>query len=98
MASSSASLRVVGTVKGPGETANQYVFITSDTRNVKIGEYVYDEVLKDENAEAEARNRQVSKATSFLKILGKISERKLIEHLPDRNVPAADNCIAEYPV
>jgi len=84
VASSSASLRVVGTVKGPGETANQYVFITSDTRNVKIGEYVYYEVPKDENAEAEARNRQVSKAASFLKILGKISERKLIEHLPDR--------------
>ena len=84
MASSSASLRVVGTVKGPGETANQYVFITSDTRNVKIGEYVYYEVPKDEGAEAEARSRQVSKAAPFLKILGKISERKLIEHLPDR--------------
>ncbi len=32
---------VIGTVKGPGETANQYIFITSDTKNVKVGEFVY---------------------------------------------------------
>ena len=33
--------RVIGTVKGPGESANQYVFITSDSTLVKVGEYVY---------------------------------------------------------
>jgi uncharacterized protein len=75
VASSSSSLLVVGTVKGPGETANQYVFITSDTRNVKIGEYVYYE-LDGVNLRGLDRDN--------LKILGKISERKLIEHLPDR--------------
>jgi hypothetical protein len=33
--------QIIGTVKGPGETANQYVFITSDSRVVKVGEFVY---------------------------------------------------------
>ncbi len=60
---------VVGTVKGPGETGNQYVFITSDNRHVKIGEYVYYEVT-DGKAQRQ--------------ILGKISARSLIDHLPDR--------------
>jgi uncharacterized protein len=60
---------VVGTVKGPGETGNQYVFITSDNRYVKIGEYVYYEV-------ADGKNQR--------QILGKISARSLIDHLPDR--------------
>jgi uncharacterized protein len=60
---------VVGTVKGPGETGNQYVFITSDNRHVKIGEYVYYEV-----ADGKAQRQ----------ILGKISARSLIDHLPDR--------------
>jgi uncharacterized protein len=79
VALSSSSLRVVGTVKGPGETANQYVFITSDTRDVKIGEYVYYEYeLPIALANGAAAPRET------LKILGKISERKLIEHLPDR--------------
>jgi hypothetical protein len=66
---SSLSLKVIGTVKGPGENGNQYVFITSDNRSVKIGEYVYYEVRENENA---------------FKILGKISARRLIDHLPDR--------------
>lgn len=66
---SSLSLSVVGTVKGPGDNGNQYVFITSENRYVKIGEYVYYEVF-----EADVR----------LKILGKISARCLIDHLPDR--------------
>ncbi len=35
---------VIGTVKGPGEHANQYVFITSHTQAVKVGEFVYYEV------------------------------------------------------
>ncbi|PSB17188.1 ATP-binding protein [Phormidesmis priestleyi ULC007] len=63
------SLKVIGTVKGPGENGNQYVFITSDNRSVKIGEYVYYEVRENDDA---------------FKILGKISARRLIDHLPDR--------------
>ncbi len=66
---SSLSLKVIGTVKGPGENGNQYVFITSDNRSVKIGEYVYYEVRENDDA---------------FKILGKISARRLIDHLPDR--------------
>ena len=62
-------LMVIGTVKGPGENGNQYVFITSDNRSVKIGEYVYYEVRENDEA---------------FKILGKISARRLIDHLPDR--------------
>ena len=65
----SLPLKVIGTVKGPGENGNQYVFITSDNRSVKIGEYVYYEVQENDNA---------------FKILGKISARRLIDHLPDR--------------
>ena len=62
--------QVIGTVKGPGENGNQYVFITSDNRQVKIGEFVYYEVN--------------SPAGEPLQILGKISDRKLSDHLPDR--------------
>ena len=65
------SPRVIGTVKGPGETGNQYVFITADNRSVKIGEFVFYEVVTPERASA-------------LQILGKISARCLIDHLPDR--------------
>ncbi|UBF29205.1 ATP-binding protein [Kovacikia minuta CCNUW1] len=65
---------VIGTVKGPGETGNQYVFITTDNRHVKIGEFVYYEVLE----EGAGSDRAV------LQILGKISARCLIDHLPDR--------------
>jgi uncharacterized protein len=60
---------VIGTVKGPGENGNQYVFITSNNRYVKIGEYVFYEVQDDDR---------------IVKILGKISDRRLIDHLPDR--------------
>lgn len=65
--------RVIGTVKGPGEDGNQYVFITTDNQSVKIGEFVYYEVKEVD-----------SKTQSFLRILGKISARRLIDHLPDR--------------
>jgi hypothetical protein len=65
--------RVIGTVKGPGETGNQYVFITADNRSVKIGEFVFYEVVVPE------REREAA-----LQILGKISARCLIDHLPDR--------------
>lgn len=65
----SSTSSVIGTVKGPGENGNQYVFITSDNRYVKIGEYVFYEVRDD---------------AQIVKILGKISDRRLIDHLPDR--------------
>ncbi|MCU0566095.1 MAG: ATP-binding protein [Oculatellaceae cyanobacterium Prado106] len=65
----------VGTVKGPGENGNQYVFITADNRHVKIGEFVYYEV---ETVEADLG------VSSKRQILGKISARCLIDHLPDR--------------
>ncbi|NET32244.1 MAG: DUF87 domain-containing protein [Cyanothece sp. SIO1E1] len=64
--------QVVGTVKGPGEDGNQYVFITADNRYVKIGEFVYYEVDETDDS------------ASKLQILGKISARRLIDHLPDR--------------
>ncbi len=68
------STQTVGTVKGPGENGNQYVFITADNRHVKIGEFVYYEVQVTEE-DTQLKTRQ---------ILGKISARSLIDHLPDR--------------
>ncbi|MBE9181502.1 ATP-binding protein [Oculatella sp. LEGE 06141] len=68
-----SSSHTIGTVKGPGENGNQYVFITADNRYVKIGEFVYYEVQAAENSQA-----------PVLQILGKISARCLIDHLPDR--------------
>ncbi|MBW4654259.1 MAG: ATP-binding protein [Kaiparowitsia implicata GSE-PSE-MK54-09C] len=67
-----SSLHTIGTVKGPGDTGNQYVFITADSRHVKIGEFVYYEVAQSGE-----------QAASF-QILGKISALTLIDHLPDR--------------
>ena len=66
------SPQAIGTVKGPGEDGNQYLFITADNQQVRIGEFVYYEI---------PANREPGKR---LQILGKISERCLIEHLPDR--------------
>ncbi len=63
--------QVIGTVKGPGETGNQYVFITADNRRVKIGEFVYYKVTPASDQ-------------GTLRILGKISATCLIDHLPDR--------------
>jgi uncharacterized protein len=69
-----SSPNTVGTVKGPGEDGNQYLFITADNRYVKIGEFVYYEVTAaDSGGKLEMRQ-----------ILGKISGRALIDHLPDR--------------
>mgnify|MGYP001792116250 FL=1 len=62
-------LQVIGTVKGPGETGNEYRFITADNREVKIGEFVAYQAQQGEDT---------------LDILGKISARCLIDHLPDR--------------
>lgn len=70
----SLSPSVVGTVKGPGENGNQYVFITADNRYVKIGEFVYYEVPSSPTVGQ----------SDMLQILGKISARCLIDHLPDR--------------
>lgn len=61
---------VIGTVKGPGEDGNQYVFITANNHQVKIGEFVFYAVEAPDGGSWE--------------ILGKISDRRLIDHLPDR--------------
>ena len=63
---------VIGTVKGPGENGNQYVFITTNNRQVKIGEFVYYDAIA------------IDTPSQTLQILGKISARRLIDHLPDR--------------
>ncbi|MEO0854283.1 MAG: ATP-binding protein, partial [Cyanobacteria bacterium J06648_11] len=52
--------------------ANQYVFITSDSRLVKVGEFVYYEMAGEESDDRP------------YKILGKISSLELLDHLPDR--------------
>jgi DNA helicase HerA-like ATPase len=75
LAQSFVSVNTVGTVKGPGENGNQYVFITADNRYVKIGEFVYYSVQTVELDRPEPKT---------LQILGKISARRLIDHLPDR--------------
>ncbi|PZO23100.1 MAG: ATPase [Leptolyngbya foveolarum] len=66
---------VIGTVKGPGENGNQYLFITADNRQVKIGEFVYYQVSAPETR---------GSGPQMLDILGKISDRRLSDHLPDR--------------
>ncbi len=70
-----SSTHIVGTVKGPGENGNQYVFITADKRQVKIGEYVY-YILEESFGPGQPVERR--------NILGKISGISLIDHLPDR--------------
>jgi len=68
--------QIIGTVKGPGETGNEYVFITSNNQFVRVGEFVcYDYVEPTVQVTQTGKRRQ---------ILGKISARKLIDHLPDR--------------
>lgn len=66
----------IGTVKGPGENGNQYLFITADNRQVKIGEFVYYQVS--------VPNAEGDRGSKVLDILGKISDRRLSDHLPDR--------------
>ncbi|MEO0408772.1 MAG: ATP-binding protein [Cyanobacteria bacterium P01_A01_bin.135] len=70
--------QAIGTVKGPGESGNQYVFITADNRQVKIGEFVYYQVA------AQRVMLSAAPGDAPLAILGKISNRCLIDHLPDR--------------
>lgn len=69
----SEASHVIGTVKGPGDSGNQYVFITAETKHIKIGEFVYFQLFQDE----------LSLSGSF-NILGKISACTLVDHLPDR--------------
>lgn len=66
-------IQVIGTVKGPGESGNQYVFITAENRHVRIGEFVYYELPNGETS-----------VNSSLKVLGRISSQRLVDHLPDR--------------
>lgn len=68
----SQDLPAIGTVKGPGADGNQYLFLTADNQQVKIGEFVFYQV----DAPGGAGERW--------DILGKISERCLVSHLPDR--------------
>jgi DNA helicase HerA-like ATPase len=65
----SAALQVMGTVKGPGETGNEYLFITANSDQVKIGEFV---------------SYTATQGEETLNILGKIAALRLIDHLPDR--------------
>jgi len=64
---------IVGIVKGPGESGNEYVFITADARPVRIGEFVFYHIQEPQGDTAPLRQ-----------VLGKISTCCLIEHLPDR--------------
>ncbi|HWP43553.1 MAG TPA: ATP-binding protein [Blastocatellia bacterium] len=58
----------VGVVKGPGERAGEFVFITTDNARTRVGEFVY------YMAEVGSRDRF---------ILGTITERRLVRSLPD---------------
>ncbi|WP_017711893.1 ATP-binding protein [Prochlorothrix hollandica] len=66
---------IIGTVKGPGEDGNQYLFITTENRQVRIGEFVYYQWQEPSRNGSAPFQRQ---------ILGKISGRRLTEHFPDR--------------
>jgi DNA helicase HerA-like ATPase len=59
---------LVGTVKGPGERPHEFLFITTDNRRARIGEFVY---YTARDSEAERR------------ILGNVTSRRLVRNLPD---------------
>jgi DNA helicase HerA-like ATPase len=59
---------LTGTVKGPGKLPNEYLFITRDNKQTRIGEFVYYE------AEAGHERR---------KIVGTINGRRIVRGLPD---------------
>src|SRR5882724_2839867 len=61
---------LTGTVKGPGEKPNEFLFITTDNRYTRIGEFVYYNVPQNGD-----RNE--------LRIVGTINDRRLIRNLPD---------------
>jgi len=68
--------QAIGTVKGPGDTGNEYVFITANNRFVRVGEFVCYRYLEPSVASSQPEVER--------QILGKISARCLIDHLPDR--------------
>lgn len=59
---------LTGTVKGPGERPHEYLFITTDNRRARIGEFVYYEA--DDNGQT-------------LRIIGTITNRDIVRKLPD---------------
>lgn len=59
---------LTGTVKGPGELPHEYLFITKDNKQTRIGEFVYYRAQDGDSA------RQ---------IIGTIKGRKLVRNLPD---------------
>ena len=59
---------LVGTVKGPGEKPGEYLFVTTDNQNTRVGEFIY---------------YQAPASTSERKIIGNITERRLVRSLPD---------------
>jgi uncharacterized protein len=61
---------LVGTVKGPGENPHEFCFITSDNSRTRIGEFVYYHAASGVD-------------DAMLKIVGTITERRLIRGLPD---------------
>ncbi|MBA2339296.1 MAG: ATP-binding protein [Pyrinomonadaceae bacterium] len=64
----STSDLLTGTVKGPGERSHEYVFITTDNKRARAGEFVY------YTAHDGANERR---------ILGTITSRRLARNLPD---------------
>jgi DNA helicase HerA-like ATPase len=59
---------LIGTVKGPGENPHEFTFITTDNTGTRIGEFVYYHTSDGENE---------------LRIVGTITERRLVRNLPD---------------
>src|SRR5256714_7932917 len=59
---------LTGTVKGPGERPDEFLFITADNRRARIGEFVY-YTARDGSQER--------------RIIGNITERRLVRNLPD---------------
>jgi len=58
----------LGTVKGPGERPHEYLFITTDNARARIGEFVFYTAPDGEQTR---------------RILGTITERRLVRNLPD---------------
>ena len=60
--------KLIGTVKGPGELPHEFLFITTDNSETRIGEFVY---------------YQAHDGNSLLQIIGTINSRRLVRNLPD---------------
>lgn len=59
---------LIGTVKGPGELPHEFLFITTDNKNTRIGEFVY---------------YQAADGANTRQIIGTINTRRLVRNLPD---------------